>query len=95
MKGYVVFQETISDAEAFERYKQLSPQSIAKYGGEFLVRGGPVETLEGRFARERVVVIAFPSPEAARAWYDSEEYRDAKALRLTIAEADAILVQGV
>ena len=95
MKGYVIFQEDISDPSAFERYKAMSPRSIAKFGGAFVVRGGQIETLEGEFGYERVVVIEFPSVEAARSWYVSTDYAEAKALRLRISKGDAILVQGV
>ena len=94
MKSYVIFQEDILDQAAFETYKQLSPQSIAKFGGEFVVRGGPIDVLEGDFAHERVVVIAFPSAQHARAWYGSEDYAEAKDLRLRISRGSAILVEG-
>lgn len=95
MKGYVIFQETVSDPEEFDRYKSMSPTSIEQFGGAFLVRGGPVELLEGEMSHERVVVIAFPSVDAARAWYHSEEYADARELRLRISQGDAFLAQGV
>ena len=95
MKGYIIFQEDVFDPAAFEDYKALSPQSIAKFGGEFIVRGGPIESLEGDFAYGRVVIIAFPSPEAARAWYHSEDYAEARALRLKISKGEAILVEGL
>jgi len=95
MKGYVIFQEDVFDQEAFETYKKLSPQSISAYGGEFIVRGGNIDVLEGDFAHERVVVIAFPSLERARAWYSSEEYADARELRLRISKGTAILVAGL
>ena len=95
MTAYVIFQETVFDAAEFERYKTMSPLSIEKFGGEFIVRGGPVETLEGKFTHERVVVIAFPSMEAARSWYHSDEYADARDLRLKISKGDALLVEGI
>ena len=95
MTSYVIFQEDVLDPAAFETYKQLSPASIAKFGGEFIVRGGPIEVLEGDFSWQRVVVIAFPSTERARAWFDSEDYADAKAMRLKISKGVAILVEGI
>ena len=94
MKGYVIFQEDVFDHDAFESYKKLSPRSITAYGGEFIVRGGNIDVLEGEFSHERVVVIAFPSPERARAWYNSEDYADARELRLQISKGSAILVTG-
>ena len=95
MKGYVIFQESVFDQVEFDRYKTMSPKSIEAFGGRFVVRGGPVEPLEGEFTFERVVVIEFPSVDAARAWYESDEYADAKALRLKISSGQAVLVEGV
>ena len=95
MKAYFIFQEEILDKKAFEEYKKMSPESIKKYGGEFVVRGGDVEVLEGSFDFERVAVLVFPSLEQAKAWYNSEEYAEAKELRLKISKCQAILVQGI
>ncbi len=95
MTAYVIFQETVFDAAEFDRYKTMSPASIAKFGGEFIVRGGDVETLEGEFTHERFVVIAFPTMDAARSWYHSDDYADARDLRLKISTGDAILVEGI
>ena len=94
MKGYVIFQEKVFDKEAFEEYKKMSPESIKKYGGEFVVRGGDIEVLEGGFDFERVAMLVFPSVEQARAWYNSQEYAEAKEFRLKISKCQAILVQG-
>ena len=95
MKGYVIFQESVLDKEAFEKYKKMSPSSIKKYGGEFIVRGTEIEVLEGSFDHERVVVVAFPSVEQARSWYQSDEYAEAKEFRRGIAKGQALLVQGI
>ena len=95
MKGYFIFEETIHDAAEFERYKSLTPQTVEKYSGAFVVRGGTLEAVEGAFDHQRLVIIAFPSVEAARAWYDSEDYAEAKALRQKISTGNAFLVEGV
>ena len=95
MKGYVIFQENISDQAAFDHYKTMSPQSIEKYGGIFIVRGGEIAKLEGNFEFQRVVVIEFPSVKQARAWYNSDLYSDAKDVRLKASQGDAIIVSGI
>ena len=65
------------------------------YGGRFLVSGGQIQTLEGAWKPERIVVTEFPSIEQARRWYDSEEYRALKALRSRSARGSVVLVEGV
>ena len=95
MPAYVIFQEDIHDNAAFETYKKMSPASIQKFGGSFVVRGGPIEILEGEFDRERVVVIAFSDSGTARDWYNSTDYAEAKALRKQISSGAAIIVEGL
>ena len=95
MIAYVIFQETIHDPFKFEEYKKLSPSSIERFGGRFIVRGGPIDRLEGAFEYERVVIIEFPDRESARAWHGSSEYAAAKAMRQEISEGQALLVEGL
>ncbi|HEX7386596.1 MAG TPA: DUF1330 domain-containing protein, partial [Castellaniella sp.] len=48
-------------------------------GGEYLVRGGRSESLEGAWNPVRVAILKFPSYDQAKAWYDGEGYRLARA----------------
>jgi uncharacterized protein (DUF1330 family) len=95
MPAYVIVDVHVRDPERYQAYRTMVPASLEKYGGKFLVRGGKFEKLEGDRDVGRVVVLEFPSVEAARRWYDSPEYRDAKALRLRTADSDLIIVEGV
>ena len=87
-------QVSVRDPETYERYRQLAPPSIARYGGRYLVRGGRTETLEGSWSPSRFVVLEFPTRDQARAWWDSPEYAEAKALRQSCAETEMLLVEG-
>ncbi len=95
MPAYVVVEIAVHDPDRYERYKQLSPSSIAAYGGRFIVRGGAVEALEGAWDPGRLVILEFPSVERARTWWSSPEYAEAKALRLATAHSKMILVEGL
>ena len=95
MPAYVINDMVVTDPELFERYKQLSPATVAQYGGRFLARGGQVENLEGDWSPRRVVIIEFPSLERARAWSDSPEYAPAKLLRQKASTSRLIVVEGV
>ncbi|HEX8691076.1 MAG TPA: DUF1330 domain-containing protein [Longimicrobium sp.] len=95
MPAYILVDIDVHDAERYEEYKRLAPPSIAAYGGRYLVRGAPVEQLEGSWRPRRLVVLEFPTAERARAWWSSPEYAEAKALRQAIAGAHMILVEGV
>ena len=95
MPAYLIARVNVTDAEKYEDYKKLSPAAIAAYGGKFLSRGGKVETVEGETETRRVVIVEFPDMEAARAFYDSPQYRKARAAREGAAEAQFIIVEGL
>jgi uncharacterized protein (DUF1330 family) len=95
MAAYVIADVHIKDPERYQNYRTMVPASLEKYGGKFLVRGGKPDKLEGSREPGRVVVLEFPSVEHARRWYDSPEYRDARALRLSTADSHLIIVEGV
>ena len=95
MPAYVVVEIDVQDPEAYERYKTMAPPSITAYRGRYLVRGAPVDILEGDWRPPRFVVLEFPTRADARAWWDSPEYAPAKALRQASAHTEMILVDGV
>ena len=95
MATYVINDMEITDPVTFDQYKQLSPATVAQYGGRFLVRGGAIEPQEGHWSPKRLVVLEFPSVEQARAWIDSPEYAPARRLRQLSATSNLIVVDGV
>jgi uncharacterized protein (DUF1330 family) len=95
MSAFVIVDVEILDPERYETYKTMVPDTVSKYGGRFLARGGSVEALEGGWSPQRLVILEFPSNEQAKAWYDSVEYAPAKALRHQTAWSRMVLVEGV
>jgi uncharacterized protein (DUF1330 family) len=95
MAAYVIANVDVKDATLFEQYRKQVPDTLARHGGRYVVRGGQHETLEGDWTPTRLVVLEFPSMEQARRWYDSDDYREPKALRMKCAVTDVVLVQGV
>ena len=94
MTAYVIADIEITDAAGYEEYRRRVPATVAQYGGRYLARGGPSEILEGDWRPHRLVVIEFPSMALARRWYDSEEYREPRAIRQRCSSGHAILVEG-
>ena len=95
MSAYIIVEIEVTDRDDYERYKAMAPSSIDRHDGRYIVRGGRCEALEGAWAPSRLVVLEFPSAEQARAWWSSEEYREAKALRQRCARTRMILIEGV
>lgn len=94
MSAYIIARIQVTDPTQYEEYKKLSPGAVAAFGGEFIVRGGECETLEGSDETRRLVVVRFESMDKARAFYHSEQYRAARAQREGAAEAQFVLVDG-
>ena len=94
MPAYVVVDITVNDPQTYERYKLLAPPAIAAFQGKYLVRGGRCETLEGEWDPPRLVILEFPNTDAAKAWWESEEYAAAKALRQASASTEMLLIDG-
>ena len=92
-KGYWIVRVDISDPEKYKEYVAANAKPFAQYGARFLVRGGPFEKLEGS-SRARNVVIEFPSYEAAIECWKSADYQRAMGLRLPVATADLIVIEG-
>jgi len=94
MTAYVIYEAVVTDAEQYEHYKSAAAATVAAAGGRYIARGGAAEAFEGA-APARVVILEFPSLEAATTWYRSEEYGDARALRESACEARLFVVDGV
>jgi uncharacterized protein (DUF1330 family) len=94
MAAYFVVNLDIRDPERFERYRAGVPAVIERYGGRYLVRGGELHRVEGDLGLKRLVILEFPSAEAARRFYDSPEYAPLLKLRQESAASDIVLVEG-
>jgi uncharacterized protein (DUF1330 family) len=93
-KGYILAEVNVTDPEVFDAYRPLAQASVERFGGKYLVRGGPTRTLEGERMLSRLVLLEFPSPERAIDWYNSAEYRAAVNMRLKSADTEVFLLTG-
>jgi uncharacterized protein (DUF1330 family) len=93
-KVYVIADIEVTEPGVYEDYKRLSSAAAEKYQGRWLIRGGVVDVLEGDWEPHRLVVVEFEDEEAARRWYNSPEYAEARAVRLRSARSSFLLVRG-
>ena len=95
MAAYMIAEVDVTDPKGFEEYRKLVPETIAKYKGKFLVRGGATETVEGNWSPKRLVMLEFESMKQAKEWYYSREYTAAKEIRFRSANTNLVFVEGV
>jgi uncharacterized protein (DUF1330 family) len=91
--AYVVVEVDVENREGYAEYTPLATESLARHGGRFLVRGGKSEVWEGEWS-DRIVVLEFDDLDAARAWYFSDDYQAAAAIRHRNSRARMIAVEG-
>lgn len=94
MAAYIIANVSVSDPTAFEAYRKLAQEAIAHHGGRYLVRGGATTVLEGEPKPARVVMLEFPTADAAKRFYDSPEYTLARRAREGAARMDIFIVEG-
>jgi uncharacterized protein (DUF1330 family) len=95
MPAYVIIETDVTNPERYEQYKAAAPTAIASAGGHYLARGGEVVVFEGDWQPSRLVVLEFEDLAAARRWYESEAYQEARKLRGGAARMRAVAVQGI
>jgi len=94
--AYIIVDMQISNMEQYQQYMAQAPAAVAAAGGEYLVRGGRFETMEGQWQPSRIAMLRFPSFDAAKAFYDGEMYRAARTKRLGATEFfNMVLVEGI
>ena len=95
MPAYLIVDCKVTDAARYESYKAMAPAAIAQYGGRYLARGGATTVVEGDWKPNRIVILEFPDVATAQRFYDSPEYRAARAARAGAAKMDMIVTEGL
>ena len=93
--AYLIVDNVITDPRAYDEYRRQAVPLVARFGGRFLIRGGPISPLEGNWKPQRLVLIEFPSMDALQAWYDSPEYAPLLALRQAASTGSVVAAGGV
>ena len=95
MAGYFIIQINVTNSENYKGYIEKVTPIVKKFGGEYIVRGGHSENVEGKWSYDRTVVLKFPTFEMAKKWHDSEEYKPIKKIREDNSECNAIIIDGL
>ena len=96
MTAYLIVDTKIIDQKAYEDYKIRAKPIVESHGGEYIVRGGNTTVLENElWTPTRLVVVRFPSREAAQNFLSCDEYAPVKAIRNNHAETTMIIVDGL
>jgi uncharacterized protein (DUF1330 family) len=95
MTAYVIVDINVQDPVGYEEYKKLAPAAVALFGGKYIARGGHTETLEGDWTPSRLVILQFENVEQAKKWLNSDEYGEARKMRLATTKSNMVVIEGI
>jgi uncharacterized protein (DUF1330 family) len=96
MPAYMIVTARIADRDAFiNGYGAAAAKLVAHFGGKYILRGPGAELLEGGFGDGASMVISeWPDKDAAKAFWNSPEYAEAKKLREGVADVQVLLIEA-
>jgi uncharacterized protein (DUF1330 family) len=95
MPAYLIGDIDVRDRDRYQAYLREVPRIIQKHGGEYLVRGGAHEVIEGVWQPHRLVLLRFPDMKAIRETFNDPEYQPWKALRHECTDGSMVAVEGI
>ena len=95
MPAYFFYDmQEVTDSEKLQTYRSMVFATVEQFGGRYLTVGGRCDVVEGHWRPVFPVLIEFPDLEQAHRWYDSEDYREPKALRHAAARGNGVFIDG-
>ena len=93
--GYMVVMGKSYDREDLMPYSQSLPPIYAKYQGAYVAFATNVETFEGDYPYQSMIISKWPNIDNARQFWNSPEYAEARKLREGIGEFGVIAFEGI
>lgn len=94
-RAYIINEITVTDPAAYAEYVRRAPDVVAAFGGRYIVRAGAVTPMIGEPPTARIVVVEFPSHQAAADFLASPEYQAILPIRRAASTSRAYIVDGV
>lgn len=96
MPAYMIVTAKIADRDAFiQGYGAAAAKLVERFGGRYVLRAPGAELLEGGFGDGASMVISeWPDKAAAKAFWNSPEYAEAKRLRERVADCQVLLIEA-
>ena len=93
---FLLVDVDIHNIDEYKKYLEKVKPMVEKFGGKYLIKGGKIDAKETDLWKpKRIVLVKFPNKFSALRWYNSEEYRALKHLRLNNASSNILFIEGV
>ena len=95
MPVYAIAQLRFTDRAAYDRYQARFIEVFRRHPGTLLAADESPQVIEGRWDREKLVLMSFPDEAAFHGWGQSPEYQDISKDRRAGADTVVLLVKGL
>ena len=95
MPVYALAQITITDRATYDRYQARFMDVFRRFSGRLLAADEAPQVVEGKWDREKLILMSFPDEAAFRAWAESPAYREIARDRHAGSNGVVLLVQGI
>jgi uncharacterized protein (DUF1330 family) len=92
---YAIAQLRFTDRAAYDRYQARFMEVFRRHPGTLLAADESPQVVEGRWDREKLVLMSFPDEAAFHGWAQSPEYQDISKDRRAGADTVVLLVKGL
>jgi uncharacterized protein (DUF1330 family) len=92
---YAIAQLRVTDRAAYDRYQMRFMEVFRQYRGTLLAADERPQVVEGRWDREKVVLMSFPDEAEFRLWSESPQYQSISKDREAGADSVVLLVKGL
>lgn len=92
---YAIAQLRFTDRAAYDRYQARFMEVFRRHPGTLLAADESPKVVEGRWDRDKVVLMSFPDQAAFDGWAQSAEYQEISKDRLAGADTVVLLVRGL
>jgi uncharacterized protein (DUF1330 family) len=94
--AYVITEIGISDLDAYQKeYLPLAQASIKAAGGHLIAAGQNITVFEGPSPGTRVAINQFDSLDAAQAWRNSDQFKEARKIGDKYAKFRTFAIEGL
>jgi len=94
MTVYAIAQLTITDRATYDRYQAKFMGVMVRFKGQVLAADESPQVVEGKWDREKVVLLSFPDEASFWEWAQSPEYQEIARDRHAGSTAVVLLAKG-
>lgn len=95
MTVYAIAQVSITDRDSYTKYQSRFMEVFSRFKGSLLAADANPQVVEGRWDREKVILMSFPDEQSFQEWAQSPQYKQISIDRKSGSDGLVLLAQGI